>query len=333
LGKLTDNYAGKYDVAISFLSADEPIAAALYDTLSDGLDVFFYPRRQEELAGTDGMESMRAPFYEESRVVVVLYREPWGKTPWTRIEETAIKDGCFKHGWRGLFFIMLDDSRPPLWLPETRVRFNYNDFGFEGAVGAIKARVLETGGSITLLTALKRAALAKQETEYLKEKQILRSAQSVEPIRRSTLELFSAIELLCVQINASGMASLQVASDAQQCHLRNNRVSLVASLLEAHSGATLVVRDFSKRLAFRGERLCYLDGEPVRLQESSYLPDINRAREHGWIDAQHAATFLSTEVLADRIVCRFIDLSVRADRGQINARPAAMRRVRARFDL
>jgi hypothetical protein len=69
----------KYDVAISFLSKDESIAAALNDVLGEGLEVFFYPRKQEALAGTDGLESMRTPFLEESRLVVVLFREPWAK--------------------------------------------------------------------------------------------------------------------------------------------------------------------------------------------------------------------------------------------------------------
>jgi len=84
----------KYDVAISFLSSDEPIAAALYSRLSEGLQVFFYTERQEVLAATNGTESMRYPFLEGSRIVVVLYREGWGKTPWTRIEQAAIQDRC-----------------------------------------------------------------------------------------------------------------------------------------------------------------------------------------------------------------------------------------------
>lgn len=91
----------KYDVAISFLSEDEPIATALHARLSSGLTVFYYPRSQEELAGTDGLESMRQPFLDETRVAVVLYKERWGKTPWTRVEETAIKDGCLHNTpWR-----------------------------------------------------------------------------------------------------------------------------------------------------------------------------------------------------------------------------------------
>jgi len=71
----------KYDVAISFLVQDLTLAQAIRDKLSEGLEVFFFPHNQEELAGTDGLESMRTPFLHESRVNLVLYREKWGNTP------------------------------------------------------------------------------------------------------------------------------------------------------------------------------------------------------------------------------------------------------------
>ena len=41
-----------YDVAISFLVRDESIAAEMNRLLSQGLKVFFFPHKQEELAGT-----------------------------------------------------------------------------------------------------------------------------------------------------------------------------------------------------------------------------------------------------------------------------------------
>jgi len=230
----------KYDVALSFLSADEPIAAALCDRLSEGLEVFFFPRKQEELAGTNGLESMRTPFFEGSRVVVVLYREPWGKTPWTRVEQTAIQEGCLKHGWHQLFFIVLDKtSTLPIWLPLNHVRFNYSDFGLEQAVGAIKARVQESGGIVQPLTALKRAEMSKRETQHLKENEELRSSSGREVVERKTLELFSAIKGLCAEINASESVSIQIAADSRQCHLRNSRVSLVVTLDDWYSGSTL----------------------------------------------------------------------------------------------
>src|SRR4029077_19900609 len=127
----------KYDVAISFLAQDGEIAAALDQKLREGLEVFFFPRKQEELAGTDGLESMRKTFFDDSRIMVVLYRERWGKTPWTRVEETAIKEACLEHGWQRLFFLVLDSaSILPVWLPRNLVRFNYSDFELEQAVGA-----------------------------------------------------------------------------------------------------------------------------------------------------------------------------------------------------
>jgi hypothetical protein len=81
-----------YDVAISFLVADEKIASAIKTRLA-GLNVFFYPHNQEELIGTNGLESMRAPFLS-ARVNVVLYRERYGKTPWTGVELKAIIARC-----------------------------------------------------------------------------------------------------------------------------------------------------------------------------------------------------------------------------------------------
>lgn len=303
----------RYDVAISFLSSDEPIAAALHGGLSDGLEVFFYPRKQEELAGKNGLEVMRTPFLEESRIVVVLYREPWGETPWTRVEQTAIQDGCLKHGWQRLFFMMLDKtSVPPKWLPTTHIRFHYADFGLEQALGAIKARVQEAGGTMAPLTAPKRAELSRQETQYLREKEQLRSPFFRDIVGAVTLELFTKIKEFCAEIDGSGTASIQVASDPHQCHLRN-RVSLVVTL-HAYSESELVVREFDKRLAMRGENLVYLNGQPQVLRETTFLPDMNHAREYGWSEKGQPSKFLSSAALADTIVSLFIELLARAER-------------------
>jgi hypothetical protein len=122
----------KYDVAISFLLRDEPKAEAIYWKLSEGLQVNFFPRSQEELVGTDSLQSRRKPFFDDSRVILVLYREVWGKTPWTRDEHDAIKEDCRLYGWRRLFFIVLDEETAlPSWLPPYFVSFNFDDYGLE----------------------------------------------------------------------------------------------------------------------------------------------------------------------------------------------------------
>jgi hypothetical protein len=68
-----------YDVALSFLAKDQRIAGTIAERLGETLKVFYFPRAQEALPATDGMESMRVPFVSASRVVVVLYRAPWGR--------------------------------------------------------------------------------------------------------------------------------------------------------------------------------------------------------------------------------------------------------------
>ena len=72
-------------------TAKDSTAATVKTGLSGlGLNVLFYPHNQEELVGTDGIESMRAPLLD-ARVNVVLFREQYGNTPWTRVELSAIE--------------------------------------------------------------------------------------------------------------------------------------------------------------------------------------------------------------------------------------------------
>lgn len=308
----------KHDVALSFLSADESIAAAFCNALSRGLDVFFFPRKQEDLAGTDGLESMRTPFLEDSRVVVVLFREPWGNTPWTGVEQTAIKDRCLKHGWQTLFFVMLDNiQKPPVWLPHTHVRFNYADFGIEQAVGAIKARVQESGSIIAPLSAMRRAELSQQEQQYLQERRQFRSPWGRDAVLEEAKGLFGKIDKLSADIAASGTVVIQFASDSAQCHIRNDRVSLTVGLSQTYSTTLsdassefeLKVCKYSKRLPFRGENLVYMSGQPKLLNEVTFLPELNRARQRCWAKKEDSPRFIFSDDLANEILIEFINLA------------------------
>jgi hypothetical protein len=60
--------------------------------MQDRYKTFLYSRAQGELVGTDGEKTFNAVFGEQARIVAVLLRPEWGQTPWTRIEETAIRN-------------------------------------------------------------------------------------------------------------------------------------------------------------------------------------------------------------------------------------------------
>src|SRR5713101_5191272 len=136
-----------YDVAISFLVADEKVAASIKAGLG-GLRVFFYPHTQADLIGTNGMETMRRPFLG-ALVNVILFRERYGNTPWTGVELSAIQDSCLRNRFRSLVFVQLDkkDTKPN-WLPDTHIRCILGDFTLEQVIGAIKNKVQENGGTI-----------------------------------------------------------------------------------------------------------------------------------------------------------------------------------------
>ncbi len=162
--------AFQYDVALSFLQADEAVAQSLADALSQTCSVFVYSEQQRELGGKDGVDEFTAVFREQSRVGVILYREGWGATKWTRVEETAIKDRAFDTGWEFLTVVALGKGAPK-WLPKTKLWLGLERFGVDGAVAVIEARVRERGGEVIVETAraraerLARAAAARAERD------------------------------------------------------------------------------------------------------------------------------------------------------------------------
>ena len=315
----------KYDVAISFLSRDESIAKAFWERLGQGLRVFFYPRNQEDLAGTNGLESMRLPFLDAARLAVVLYRQPWGDTQWTGVESTAIQEGCLRLGWRRLFFIMLDEGPPPQWVPDVYVRFNYAEYGLEQAVGAIKARVQELGGEIIPLTAAQRAEAAARQTLLLQCKEMIRSGEGQGVVEEETQKLFLGIGAVCNEISRGGTLSIDVRIEKRLCIMRSACVSLAVALDFSSLRSELTVREFDQRLPVVGERRLALH-EPRVLREFTFVPDLDGARQAGWTaKGSNQSAFVSTRLLAEDIVGRLIDLNARSERGETQMRPQRAR--------
>jgi hypothetical protein len=187
----------KYEVAFSFLKDDEHVAMGINDLIQDRLSTFIYSKRQEELAGTDGEETFNRVFGEEARVVVVLYRSTWGSTPWTRIEEIAIRNRAFEEGYDFTVFIPLDESPTmPKWLPKTYIWANIKRWGIEGAANIIESKVQQAGGEIREERLEERALRFKRQAEFEKEKrQFLKSELGVEMANEEVEKLIDAITL------------------------------------------------------------------------------------------------------------------------------------------
>jgi len=316
----------KYDVAISFLSQDISLAQALYDKLCPGFEVFFFPDVQEVLAGTDGLESMRAPFRHESRLNVVLYRPNWGKTDWTAVEEIAIKESCLENSFRNIFFYVIESTHIlPKWLPDTHIYFSASHYSLDEAVGAIKARVQDRGGEFKSLTPIRKAELTRAEGEYQRARKCMSSEEGRTQIFSRVKELFDEICKHCDDVNAGGHAHieyqvhLQDSEVDQICTLDGPRVGMIVIWHQRFSNtldqAFLGVREFSENMIIPVGYIRY--EQPDMVGETKYDPEMSRAREYGWKSRDGKDRFLSSKELASQCVIQFLDLVSRDAAGKV----------------
>jgi hypothetical protein len=316
----------KYDVAISFLAEDVSIAQAIHEKLVGGLDVFFFPRNQEELAGTDGLESMRAPFLRESRLNVVVYRPKWGKTRWTAVEEQAIIDSCLNNSFRSIFLYVVENTATlPKWLPENYVYFSSASYALDEAVGAIKARVQERGGEYKPLTPAKKAEMNRAEEEYRQAKSYIASLDGIAQIFSKVRELFEEIRRQCDEVNQAGndsieyRVSLKERQIEQNCTLGGPRVGMAVFWYQPYGNlldkAILGVREFNENIIIPPGHIRITDPEVIH--ETMYGPDISRAREYGWSPQRGGKGFISSKELASQCVIQILDLMDRDAAGKI----------------
>jgi hypothetical protein len=161
----------KYDVAFSFCQEDEPQALELNDLIQDRFSTFLYSKRQETLAGTDGEESFSRVFAVEARFVVVFFRERWGKTPFTRIEETAIRNRAYSKGYDFTLFIPREQqAKVPDWVPKPRLWYDWPRWGVKGAASVIEARIAELGAKPREESVLDHAARMRREIEFQRQR-------------------------------------------------------------------------------------------------------------------------------------------------------------------
>jgi hypothetical protein len=316
------------DVAISFLAKDEPTAAELYSRLRDGLNVFFFPRNQEELAGTAGLESMRAPFLE-ARVVVVLFHTPWGETPWTRVEQTAITDRALKDGWDFILFVTLDStSLIPNWVPNTRIRFNMETYGIEQAVGAIKFRVEQMGGEISKPSPMALAKRVKEEQD-LKEDQerFFRDQKWITETAKPTVEnLIKTLQEQAQKITDETGIQFEYGYEPYYagfiCVVRYGRVTLHVGWVQMYTNVIddvkLQATEYNGRLHLQKERKMYLR-EPSVMNRRSYRPALNLSRELRWVNEKKPGQLLANDDVVHEIIEQLLGLVDRLNKGKISS--------------
>ena len=299
------------DIAISFVNEDLGFATELRDGLGESFEVFIYTKKQEELAGTDGLQSFRDAFRVRARLVVILLRERWGKTPWTRVEQEAITDRFLKEGPDFLFVIMMDESAPPPWLPEKLIRFSLKDFGVIQAIGAIKARALEKGSKIVRPNAAFLAQRSQERAKFSQQRATLLSSEA--GVRAAQAEARALVLLLRERASAALAAApeleAKVGATAEAFGIKTPGVALVCSYhnnyVNVLEHASLVVREIRGGILLPGEQGHYWRA-PMELGVRELVPEFSP--ELGWCWKTKKGELLSSDQVVTQCIEQFFDL-------------------------
>jgi len=301
----------EFEVAFSFLQQDEGIAYALNDLIQDKFKTFLYSERQKELAGTDGEKSFNEVFGEKSRIVIILYRENWGHTPWTRIEETAIRNRGHNEGYDFTTFVQLDPkSKMPQWLPKTRIYYNYDRWGTKGLAPVIEARIQEAGGQSKPDTIEDQAARLKRQVLNQKERQ--QFLISLDGYSKAQLEFDKLFNLLQAKMKQLEDPEIQLhfgyeTQIGQKFIVHCEGYSLYFSwsykynnsLTDSALYVDLTQATQDQRTAFFESNM-YGRAKEISIKSAKLNFDINpTSKETGWSLKKKETDFYSTEKLMD----------------------------------
>ena len=303
--------AVNYDVAISFLTTDEPLALELADNLT-GLEVFVYSKEQEAIGGTDGLETFGHVFRDDSRIQAVLYRDGWGATPWTRVEAMAIRDKCLSDGFDNLVFVRLDDSELPDWVPKTHLYVDYETYGMDQLLGVLRRKAEERGSVIKLETPSEKARrLASRQAFDTETAALRRHGDGVRGARQ-------LLDVLHQELDS------HVHEIVQSMEMQTGRTHRAYGFTTDEVTAILGIEDWpgnmlgdNARLAFtfwRGRQLlpgerAVITGNPKRITNTYYPLHRTPILGYCWMDENGKVR--TSEQLASQLMMHFLEESER----------------------
>lgn len=306
---MVDNY--KYDVAFSFLQEDEQLALDIADRIQDrvSVNVFVYSERQDELAGTDGVDTFSRIFGEESRVVIVLHHKAWGQTRWTRVEENAIRMRGFNEGHEFVLLVELETpAKPPVWLPPTRIYLGFERYGVDGVATVIESRVQAVGGTVHSESAVDEAVRLGRELSFKSERiGWYESEQGVASAKQELKKLFGELQRVAKNISdKTNQIQVQVSHvDEKHCLLSCQTVELSVYWHNRYQ-STLHDSQLGINLAItRNEGYRKVLKEVVK--ESNYNIDVDMSRHFGWRETSGKKRFLTSVQLADSWIKVLLD--------------------------
>jgi hypothetical protein len=306
----------EFDVAFSFHSLDEALAVDLNDRIQDRFKTFIYSEHQKLLAGRDGEEMFNSIFHNRARVVVVFCRKDWGATPFTRIEETAIRNRAFEQGFDFTLFIPADNPPTvPKWLPKTRLYYGLARFGLDGAAAVIEQLIQQFGGDPRIESVADRAARFQRAADFKQDKERFeKSEQGVKAANDAFVDLSNALHdhVATLQKNNSHLTKLKIEQEPKWVLLRGMYpvafINWDCKFSNSLNDATLSAEFFDGVPTLPGHIPWT---QPSTIRDLRFDYQLLRQDLHGYVEREEGGRTFSPEELGDHLMRVFMDISER----------------------
>jgi hypothetical protein len=293
----------KYEVAFTFCHEDESLATQLNDLICDRYKTFIYYEQQKRLAGKDGEIEFKKIFTTEARVVVILYRNKWGETQFTRYERDAIRERGGEQSYDFTLFIPTEkEITLPPWFPKYRLWYLLERYGIEGAASVIEARIQENEGIIKEENAEEKAKRLQRKIIFKEQKRkFLHSKNGVEAANKELKTLFSIIDDISIKLTDTESNLLfTVHKSDNRCNCFNQDFSIQIewygqywnSLSDSHLQVELT-------------KPMRQPNNPIIYSKYKFQFDINMADNYGWSSEDNK--FFSSESLANHLFKILLD--------------------------
>lgn len=250
---------------------------------------------------------------------MILFRQEYGVTKWTKIEETAIRNRGYEEGYDFVVLIPTEKQiAPPKWLPKNRLWVGLERWGIKSAASVIEARVQEFGGIVKIETIADIAARNENRiNEERKREQLLNSTEAIllfneevkklkDLFKKQVEEIKSRTENWSIKYRENENNGVDILSYGYMLYFHfyqpwGNTIQdayLFVAIYKGYSDKHGYFND-----PFDAHKL--IDLAKLRL-------DINDLNEKGWSEKDTRKNFVTSQKLADTWFTKFLPYTIKA---------------------
>jgi len=287
----------KYDIAFAFLEKDEHLVNQINNLLKDKFKTFLNSKKQDYKDDLEREMLLLDVFKKQSRCVIIFYRNKWGTTPYTAVEEKAVRTRISEEGNDNLLVISLDNPPVvPKYLSKTQIWTEIAQAGINGTAAFIEEQVKALGGGLSEELPLNTVTEIKNEPRFeVESSKFLESVSGLEIAVIELKKLFSALEFEKNKITESDKGiSLTFKRDEKNCIIHYGEFSIRFYLQTEKSNLLL-----DSPLYFEMQKQDITSSGLNILAVEEYHFELKKVGVYGWIKGVETDSFISSKQLAE----------------------------------